>query len=294
MHRPRPIAPRTRPRMLRPLPRLALALAIVAIAGCGRGSAPPARVERSSLAAAPRPIPPPPAPGSVPMEPREPGDRCQREPGQPPRPLLMQSDSVPSTYYEAIGQGLAFRCILRDGHPVRLVLQADSYGSPAAVLVYDPPAATAAPDTLLVGKVPGETEPPYLGAPMVEGEDLDGDGWADVRVMTFHGTGGHVYDVFRYDPRRSRFAKDTVLSGMGNVHREDGCVRTSWKMGIGNDSWLDYCWRDGRWVAVRGERWERSDSLSTRDVLVSIHQREELRGGRMRVVHADTTRERIR
>ncbi|HEX6750932.1 MAG TPA: hypothetical protein VF092_26830 [Longimicrobium sp.] len=191
---------------------------------------------------------------------------------------------------------MAFLCALRDGHPARLVLQADTYGIPARVLVHDPPTAVSASDTLSIGEEPGEAEPPYAGGTILEGEDLNGDGWTDVRVMTFFGSGGRMFDVFRYDPRRGRFEKDTVLSEGGNIRHVAGtsCTRSSWKMGAGTHSYMEWCWRGGRWVPTQGESWEYSSALSSRDVSVSIHQRHEYRGGRMRLVSADTTRERIR
>ena len=199
-------------------------------------------------------------------------------------------DSFVSSY-EDIRPRLVFRCALREGHPARLVLETRDFGDPAAVLVYDPPDAPAAADTL---RLP-EAEPPYRGAPIVEGEDLDGDGWTDLRVMTFHGSGGHMFDVFRYAPARHRFEKDTVLSGAGNLHRVGAaCVRDSWAMGAGSWSSRDRCLRNGRWVATRYEREEYSSALSTGDVPVSIHETLELRGGRMRVVRLDTVRERFR
>jgi len=267
----------------------AATIAVAAAAGCGRDAAPSARAAASSGAAAPAAPPPVPPPDTTtPLEAREPGDRCRRESAAAPRALVI--DSFVSSY-EDIRPRLAFRCTLRAGRPARLVLETRDFGDPAAVLVYDPPDAPAAADTLLLS----EAEPPYRGAPIVEGEDLDGDGWTDVRVMTFHGSGGRMFDVFRYAPARRRFEKDTVLSGGGNIHRVGAaCVRDSWAMGVGTWSSRERCWRNGRWVATRGESQEYSSALSTRDVSVSIHEIRELRGGRMRVVSVDTVRERGR
>lgn len=267
----------------------ALAITVLAAGGCGREADPPARP-----VAAARPVdtvhsvPPRPAAARW-MEPREPGDHCRRADGEDDRPHPSSPDG--SVTHEDLGHGLAFLCTLHEGYRVRLVVAGDGDGDPVAVVVHDPPADTAGGDTLLLG----ESEPPYAGATILEGEDLDGDGWTDVRVMTFHGSGGHMYDVFRYQPSRRRFEKDTVLSGQGNVQRADrGCARTSWAMGAGNHSWVEQCWRNGMWVPVRGESWATDDALSTREVQVSVHEKLALRNGRLRVVSADTTRERIR
>jgi hypothetical protein len=109
------------------------------------------------------------------VEPRAPGDRCRRADGEDDRPHA----SVPAgpAVPDDLSHGLGFLCTLHGGHPARLVAEADSFGDLAAVIVHDPPAATSGGDTLLIG----ESEPPYPGAAIVEGEDLDGDGWTDVR-----------------------------------------------------------------------------------------------------------------
>jgi len=267
--------------------RMALALAIAAVA-CDRGAPPPARTVAASTTAPPTA----PAVDTAPrwLEPRRPGDRCRRASGEDDRP----HPSSPSggVAHEDLSHGVAFDCTLREGHLMRLVLEGDDYGWPAAVLVYDPPGAAVPADTLKME----EAEPPYAGATLLEGEDLNGDGWTDVRVMTFHGSGGRMFDVFRYVPSRHRFEKDTVLSGEGNVRRvgTTPCARISWSMGVGNWSWMDRCWRDGRWVVTRAEHRTQDYALSTRDVMVFVHEKTELRGGRMRVVSSDTVRGRIR
>ncbi|MFL5383612.1 MAG: XAC2610-related protein [Longimicrobiaceae bacterium] len=259
------------------------------VAACGRGrsaDSPPARVAApvSALRA--------PARDSAPrwLEPRQPGDQCRRADGADDRPH--PSSPSGAVDHEDLSHGLAFLCTLREGHTARLVLHAYAYGGPRMVLVYAPPGATVAADTL---RFSDESEPPYAGATIMEGEDLNGDGWTDVRVMTFHGTGGRMFDVFRYDPAHRRFEKDTVLSGQGNIRRvaDTSCTRMSWRMG-GSWSWMDLCWRNGRWVRTRAESHAEDPALSTRDVLVYVHEKSELRGGRMRVVSADTIRDRIR
>jgi hypothetical protein len=57
---------------------------------------------------------------------------------------------------------------------------------------------------------------------------------------------------------------------------------------------MHLCWRNGRWIETRAESRSQSWALSTRDVVVYIHEKRERRGGRLRVVSADTIRERIR
>ena len=275
----------------------ALAIAVVAVGGCGRGAEPPARTVAASPPASPAAAPAAvAAPDTVLRwrEPREPYDRCRRADGSDQRPPMENPEG--SVGHEDLSHGLAFLCTLRDGHPARLVLQGDASGIPTTVLIYDPPAAAAPSDTLSIGDEPGDAEPPYAGGTILEGEDLNGDGWADVRVMTYFGSGGRMFDVFRYDPRRGRFEKDTVLNGRGNFRHVAGtsCARSSWKTSAADHSWMEWCWRGGRWVPTQAESWDRSFALSTREVTVTIHERQAYRGGRMRVVSADTTRTRSR
>jgi hypothetical protein len=185
---------------------------------------------------------------------------------------------------EDIRRGVTFRCMLRAGHPVRVTLQGASNNYPDDIRIYDPADAAVARESF---GITIEAEQPYRGATMVEGEDLNGDGWTDLRVMTNYGTGGRLFDVFRYAPLKRRFVQDSVLSGLGNIRRLVGrpCARMGGKTGGGEWSASDRCWRSGRWVLVGS--WEQT-SLGSGPDAGFLRTERRPRGGRMVVVRADT------
>jgi hypothetical protein len=176
--------------------------------------------------------------------------------------------------------GVPFRCRLRaDGPEVKLVVS--GYGSvPELVDVHSPPDAPRPLQQLVLDN----SESAWQGSELLIGEDLNRDGWMDLRVFTYSGTAGQMSDVFRYEPAARRFVPDTALPGM-NVRRLPGerpCVGISTKAGAWDYSTAEYCWSGGTWVemrsfsqqSLRGERVVRTQS--------------ERRGGRMQVVRLDT------
>lgn len=145
--------------------------------------------------------------------------------------------------------GVPFRCRLRPGEPeVKLVVSGEG-SIPETVDVHSPADAPRPMQRLLLDNSQGA----YEGSGLLVGEDLNGDGWMDLRVFTYSGSGGQMYDVFRYQPSRRRFIPDTVLSPSMNVRRLPGrrCVRTSSKTSASDHSGADYCWRNGAWVMTR-------------------------------------------
>jgi hypothetical protein len=176
--------------------------------------------------------------------------------------------------------GVPFRCRMRkDGPQVRLVLSGDG-GVPMEVRIHLP-AHSARP---LQAFGLENDQRAYEGANLLVGEDLDGDGWMDLRVRTYSGSGGVMYDVFRYRPATRRFVQDTMLSGSMNVHRIAGrpCTRTSSKTSADDIESFDYCWSRGAWVLTRTDKQERFGSGR---ILETVRER---RGGRMQVVRVDT------
>ena len=175
----------------------------------------------------------------------------------------------------AMAHGVTLRCELRGGGPeVRLVVRG-RWGIPAAVDVYDPPAARRPAQQLYMDD---NDQRAYEGSGLVEGEDLNRDGWTDLKVETWSGTAGVFYDVFLYQPGRHRFVKDSTLSGGGGVvpiRGRETCVGTGTRTGMGDWVDNDFCWRGGRWVHVRQRQQERLGDLMTR---ATSHHRE--RAGR--------------
>ena len=271
--------------MLRGCAGALVVVAAVVLGACDRD-------EPAPRAAAARLAPPPAAPPASPpkplvYEPREAWDRCHREGHPEPAVDVSDEGSVGKT---DLAHDLPILCALRPDRALRLTAVLDTFGFPAAILVHDPPAAAEARDTLRLD--PGDLEIPYAGATWIEGEDLNGDGWTDVKVMTYYGSGGRMFDVFRYDPARQRFEKDTVFSGGGNVHRvgETACSTRSWMTGAGNDSYTELCWRDGRWVNSRAGRHTFELRRGPPEVSISVHEESVWRNGRWHVTRSDTTR----
>jgi hypothetical protein len=187
-----------------------------------------------------------------------------------------------------MARGIPFRCRLRpDGPEVRLLLRGE-WSIPTTVEVFSPPGASRPLQTLTLD----HDQSAYEGNELLVGEDLNGDGWMDLRVNTWYGSAGQMSEVFRFDPSSRRFVADTALPGM-NVHRLAGrpCVGTSTKSGAWDYSTAEYCWSGGTWVQTRTFRQELlRDGGDLRDKRV-IRTLGERRGGRMQVVRMDTVPE---
>jgi hypothetical protein len=179
----------------------------------------------------------------------------------------------------AMARGVEYRCALRPAGPeVRLVVRGE-WGIPMVVDVHSPPDAAHPLQRLEMEN----DERARQGSDLVTGEDLNGDGWTDLRVRTFSGTGGVMYDVYLYAPAARAFVRDTVLSGEGNIRALAGspCAETSWRMG-GHWSSLAYCWKDGRWIPTRGVSLEPAEGKGY------VRTRAERRGDTLQVVRVDT------
>ncbi|HEU4881695.1 MAG TPA: hypothetical protein VFT45_05605 [Longimicrobium sp.] len=179
-----------------------------------------------------------------------------------------------------MAQGVEYRCVLRPTGPeVRLVVRGE-WGIPMVVDVHSPPDAARSLQRLALDN----DERARQGADLVEGEDLNGDGWTDLRMRTFSGTGGVMYDVFLYAPAQRAFVPDTVLSGEGNVRGLPGspCAETGWRMALGVWSGGVYCWKDGNWILTRTLSQDRGEKGGY------IRTHSELRGNALKIVRVDT------
>jgi hypothetical protein len=201
-----------------------------------------------------------------------------RHVGSPPQPRYEQRRQYDPAVMES---GVPFRCRLRpDGPEVKLVVRS-RYGSvPELVDVHSPPDAPRSMQQLVLDN----SESAYEGSGLLVGEDLNGDGWMDLRVFTYSGTAGQMMDVFRYEPFTQRFVPDTALPGM-NVYRRAGrptCVGVSHKTSAWSHTGGDYCWQGGTWVKARGYAQE---GLPNGQL---VRTEELRRNGRMEVVSVDT------
>lgn len=214
-------------------------------------------------------------------EPREEGDLCRFTDERSLHGRWRYGERYDSV---AMQRGVTLRCPLRrDGPGVRLVVRGEG-AVPTAVAVYSPASASTPLQTLAFEN----DQSAYEGSPLVVGRDLDGDGWTDLAVKTWFGSGGAMYEIFRYDPRRRRFARDDEMAGAGNIQPIEGrpgCVRTSWATSAFDGTSTDSCRVHGGWIDVESE-----ENASLRNGY-GIHTVRKRRGGKMVVVSVDTARD---
>jgi len=269
--------------------RLVACLAVAAgAAACGRGRSaetPPARVTvvtdndtmvdgRSAAA---------PAKDSMAPVTRDSTDRCRWE---GPVPMAHTSEESWLRKWDAasLDRGVPLRCVLRDGGPeVRVVVRGDG-SIPMVVDVYFPADTGAKVQTLTLDNDERASEYSDLAV----GEDLNDDGWTDLRVQTWSGSGGVVHDLFTWNPRRSRFEQDSVFPGGTDIHSLErrGCAGTVHRYGASESVGAEYCWSGGRWHLVR--RWTADKSPER----FQVRTTEEMREGRVLRVRIDTIMDR--
>jgi len=180
-----------------------------------------------------------------------------------------------------------FSCVVREGRaPMEARVDVDpAYGYAIRVRMPDPGDARRWTEVL---DTAAESQPWHDGYPVVEAVDFDQDGWGDLKLMEYWGATGNLkYHVWRFDPRRVRFVADSVLSDTRNPAPLPGrppCVRgSSHGGGVWRDTWK-MCLRDGTWIDVESE-----SQYVPQGKPFLVRERRERRGGRMVVIHADTT-----
>jgi hypothetical protein len=119
--------------------------------------------------------------------------------------------------------------------------------------------------------------------------DIDGDGFRDLQLDFQLPRSTNRYTmVWMYDPARRMLIRHVQLSGLMNVSPErKGCVHYAQNTGPGPDDGVsgEYCLRRATWVETSRDESSIDDA---HHVQVENHYR--LRGGRMVLVKADTTR----
>jgi|GEM_PF-1698305 len=204
-------------------------------------------------------------------EPRPGAVGCRRAGTQPPPGAKI---------VDGVRAGARFSCVLREGHPpVEARVDLDGSGYLAGMEISAP--GWTRPWSQLLAAESIEPRRPY-----VEALDYDDDGWADLRTIEWTGATGNVgYHVFRFDPTRRRFARDSVLSALAGADPLPGrpCARGYMKNGGRSYDMATICRERGRWVEVESESQSNPEGKP-----FFVRERRMRRGGRMVVVETDT------
>ncbi|MFL5542280.1 MAG: XAC2610-related protein [Longimicrobiaceae bacterium] len=210
---------------------------------------------------------------------RDSADRCRWE---EPSPRAHTGEEYWLAHWDSASmeRGVPLRCVLREGEPEVRVVVRGADGIPMVVEVYFPADARTKVQTLALDNDEHASEQSSLAV----GEDLNDDGWTDLRVKTWSGSGGVIYDLFTWNPQRSRFEQDSVFPGGTDIHSLDrrGCAGTVHRNGAFQSGGGEFCWSGGRWHLVR--RWT-ADKRAER---FHVRRTEEMRDGRVLRVHIDT------
>ncbi len=256
--------------------------AVLLVCACGNhGGEAPCRLAVDSTAVAP--VTPTadttPATASRASAPRPGAIGCRRTDAPRPAP--------DSAVTQDLRGGARFTCVLREGQPpVEAQVDTDDEVGWVQGFRVNASAWTPAWSQALPAQAEGGL---YKGAPVLQAIDYDRDGWAELRTQEWAGATGNVkYHVYRFDPARQRFARDSVLSEAITPDTLPGrpCVRSSYDGGGAVYSSWTICREGGRWVDV-----ESVSQQNTPGQPFYVRQRSERRSGRMVVVRTDTLTE---
>lgn len=204
---------------------------------------------------------------------------CTRTDTPPPSPA--------SETMQDLRGGARFTCVIHAGSPpVEVQVKADDQTGYVDDLTISAPGWTPAWSQSLDAEAEAGI---YKTEPALAAIDYDRDGWGELRTQVAAGaTGNTSYHIFRFDPQRQRFARDSVLSETSTADTVPGrpCVRGY--MDAGGGSWSKWmiCRESGQWVDTESE-----SQSNPRGQSIYIRERMERRNGRMVVVKTDTLTE---
>jgi hypothetical protein len=184
-----------------------------------------------------------------------------------------------------VARGIPFRCALRAHGPYVRIVVGGAGGLPERITVS--PSDRPGRPVQTLAFAPDEAVSPHV----LVGEDLNRDGWTDLKAQVWSGSAGIGYQVYMYDPRRGRFAADTVLAPGVGVEPLGGtrpCVESVAGMGAGSATDQHYCWEHGRWV-LGYEMRDEGTSISAGGRTLRVRRRREYDHGRLRAEQTDTT-----
>lgn len=103
-----------------------------------------------------------------------------------------------------------------------------------------------------------EMEPPYRGARYFQREDINFDGYVDIKLMNWWGaTGNSGYNYWLFDPRKGRFVFHQELSDLSNPtpNYKTKRIKTHHGGGMAGNIYDDatYVFENGRLVSIREE-----------------------------------------
>ena len=102
-------------------------------------------------------------------------------------------------------------------------------------------------------------------------EDLDFDGYLDVKLMSYlGGTGNYGFNVWIYRPSGRRFVYEPVLSQQGRLeaHPETRTLTSSWVMGAGTSGRSVLRWAKGVPVVIRDETLDWNEDLACQQLVI--------------------------
>ena len=93
-------------------------------------------------------------------------------------------------------------------------------------------------------------------------EDINFDGYKDIRLLDSRGSGGRHYFVWLFDARADSFVYSSDMSGLWSLHPDPGTktIQSSYREGEKFSLWQTYGFRGAGLLLLRSESWEWNDS----------------------------------
>ena len=138
-----------------------------------------------------------------------------------------QSDSQLSEVVEDVREGGAFTFRI---HPRSPIYTLHLIGNPASNTIVRIEVFRQNDPTLIQTLEAGMGEPPYRGADYFQAEDINFDGYLDIKLLAWWGaTGNAGYRYWLFDKETDRFVYDEAFSELGDPipHPETKTITTS-------------------------------------------------------------------
>jgi hypothetical protein len=102
------------------------------------------------------------------------------------------------------------------------------------------------------------TEPPYKGSKYLQFEDLNFDGYKDIKLLAWWGSGGQGYNIWLFHPLKETFVYNEQLSNLGNVSAvpESKTISSSYRSGWASHGSALYQFAGDSLLLIRSETTE--------------------------------------